>query len=533
MKSTLQKLIKATILFTLLFCLSNSFSQAPQKMSYQAVIRNTSNSLVANTTIGMRISVLQGTATGTAVYAETQTTTTNINGLAAIEIGIGTVINGSFATIAWGTNNYFIKTETDPTGGTNYTISGTSQFLSVPYALFAASGNAGTTGATGAQGIQGLTGATGSQGPIGLTGAIGPQGIQGLTGAAGATGAQGIQGLTGAQGIQGLTGAAGATGAQGVSGAANISGTTNKIIKFSTPTSGADSQLSDDGTIVKIQPNGYTGFTANDSKMEISGNNNTLRLLGTGIDYGEFGKLNFGDGDLVYISEDIDDSLLINSTTRTAIMGGLVGIGTLNPTTSLDVNGYTKALGIQLTLGAGVGKILTSSDTGYATWETPPTLPTPPVDNQSLIKYAGNLITTTQGAEVDFPTTNILVPASGTYLVTYFLDAFNTFNISCVAPCTATRLSLTNAFLDNKTNNNRLQTQRIDFLNVDSYQYSGNFTQDYTMPAHQVSGSVVAYLTANDQIGFKLKSSIGANSGAPAGGEIRITESKVTLVRLF
>ena len=158
MKSTLQKLIKSTILFSLLLWLSNSFAQAPQKMSYQAVIRNASNTLVTNTTIGMKISVLQGTATGTAVYVETQTTTTNINGLATLEIGTGTVLNGSFATIAWGTNNYFIKTETDPAGGTNYTISGTSQFLSVPYALYSASGNTGATGS------QGLTGATGAQG---------------------------------------------------------------------------------------------------------------------------------------------------------------------------------------------------------------------------------------------------------------------------------------------------------------------------------------------------------------------------------
>ena len=491
MKSILQKLIRSIILFSLFFSLSSSFAQAPQKMSYQAIIRNATNTLVSNANIGMKISVLQGTATGTAVYVETQTTTTNINGLATLEIGAGTIVSGTFASIAWGTNTYFIKTETDPTGGTTYSIVGTSQFLSVPYALFSASGN---TGSTGAQGPIGLTGATGSQGPIGISGT---------------------------QGIQ------------GVSGAANISGAVNKIIKFSTANTGVDSQISDDQNIVKVQPNGYTGFTANDSKFEIAGSNNTLRLIGTGLDYGEFGKLNFGDSDLVYITEDEDDGLLINSTTRTAIMGGLVGIGTLSPAARLDVNGSIKSLSIQLTNGAGEGKILTSNDNGFASWETPPPPTTPAVENLIYQRVALDLVTTTQGTEVDFPTTNILVPESGTYLVTYFLDAFNTFNISCVAPCTATRLSQTNAFLDNKTNNNRLQTQRIDFLNVDSYQFSGNFTQDYTMPAHQVSGSVVAYLTANDQIGFKLKSSIGANSGAPAGGEIRITESKVTLVRLF
>lgn len=117
-------------------------AQAPQKMSYQAVIRNAGNVLIANANVGMRISVLQGTATGTAVYVETQTATTNANGLVTLEIGAGNVVSGTFAAISWGTNAYFIKTETDPTGGTNYTISGTSQFLSVPYALFAANSGA-------------------------------------------------------------------------------------------------------------------------------------------------------------------------------------------------------------------------------------------------------------------------------------------------------------------------------------------------------------------------------------------------------
>ncbi len=109
------------------------FAQAPEKMSYQAVIRNSSNALVISTVVGMKISILQGSATGTAVYTETQTPTTNANGLVSIEIGGGT----GFSSIDWSTGSYFIKTETDPTGGTNYIITGTSQLLSVPYALHA------------------------------------------------------------------------------------------------------------------------------------------------------------------------------------------------------------------------------------------------------------------------------------------------------------------------------------------------------------------------------------------------------------
>lgn len=118
---------------------ANVFAQAPQKMSYQAVIRNSSNALVSSTAVSMRISILQGSTTGTAVYVETQTATTNANGLVSLEIGAGTAVTGTFAGIDWSVGPYFIKTETDPAGGTSYSITGTSQLLSVPYALSAAS----------------------------------------------------------------------------------------------------------------------------------------------------------------------------------------------------------------------------------------------------------------------------------------------------------------------------------------------------------------------------------------------------------
>jgi hypothetical protein len=124
--------IAAALLMT-----ASVWAQSPEKMSYQAVVRDAGNALVSSTAVGMQISILQTTATGTAVYVETQTPTTNINGLVSIEIGSGTVISGTFNTIDWSTGPYFIKTETDPTGGTTYTITGTSQLMSVPYALHA------------------------------------------------------------------------------------------------------------------------------------------------------------------------------------------------------------------------------------------------------------------------------------------------------------------------------------------------------------------------------------------------------------
>jgi hypothetical protein len=110
---------------------------APEKISYQAVVRDAANAIVANQTVGMRISVLQNTADGTAVYVETQTPTTNANGLLSIYIGAGTVGSGVFSNIVWSTGPYFIKTEIDPAGGTTYGITGTTQLVSVPFALYA------------------------------------------------------------------------------------------------------------------------------------------------------------------------------------------------------------------------------------------------------------------------------------------------------------------------------------------------------------------------------------------------------------
>ena len=214
---------------------ANVFAQAPQKMSYQAVIRKSNNALVQSLPVGMKISILKGSATGTAVYVETQTATTNANGLVSLEIGTGTAITGTFAAINWANGPYFIKTETDPNGGTAYTIAGTNELMSVPYALFSANGTPGPqgpiglTGATGPQGPIGLTGATGPQGPIGLTGAAGPQGpqgLQGIQGLTGATGPQGPIGLTGATGPTGLTGSQGPQGPTGLTGATGPTGLT-------------------------------------------------------------------------------------------------------------------------------------------------------------------------------------------------------------------------------------------------------------------------------------------------------------------
>uniref|UniRef100_UPI00404762F6 hypothetical protein n=1 Tax=Algoriphagus sp. TaxID=1872435 RepID=UPI00404762F6 len=181
------------ILFSLLFLLTTAtlWAQAPQRMSYQSIIRDGSNVVVASTTVGVKISLIQGTSTGSVVYSETHRKPTNTNGLLSLEIGDGTAILGTFAGIDWANGPYLIKTETDPTGGTNYSIPGIAALNSVPYALFSANGTPGPQGATGPQGPIGLTG---------LKGAVGLQGAKGDSGAMGAAGANGTNGTNGATG---------------------------------------------------------------------------------------------------------------------------------------------------------------------------------------------------------------------------------------------------------------------------------------------------------------------------------------------
>ena len=132
--------MKNCLLFLSAFLLSASiFAQVPDKISYQAVVRNGKNELIANRQIGLRISIIKGTVNGVAVYQEVfkPNPVTNANGLVTAIIGSGTPILGTFSSINWANGPYFIQAETDTTGGTNYTIAGTTQLLSVPYALHA------------------------------------------------------------------------------------------------------------------------------------------------------------------------------------------------------------------------------------------------------------------------------------------------------------------------------------------------------------------------------------------------------------
>ena len=130
--------MKKIFLYAPLLMLAASLSgQAPEQIGYQAVIRDTSGTLLAETKIYMEIRILQGSESGTVVYEETQKVKTNSNGLISLQIGAGTVVSGTIGTIDWSDGPYFISTVIYPTDELSYTITATSQIVSVPYALYA------------------------------------------------------------------------------------------------------------------------------------------------------------------------------------------------------------------------------------------------------------------------------------------------------------------------------------------------------------------------------------------------------------
>lgn len=129
---------KILITFAMLLLTAATWAQAPEKFNYQGVARDNAGAPLANKNIAMRISILDGTATGTAEYVETQNATTNQFGLYAVQIGAGTPVSGTMGSVVWDTNDKFIKVEIDPAGGTAYTDLGAVQLMSVPYALHAA-----------------------------------------------------------------------------------------------------------------------------------------------------------------------------------------------------------------------------------------------------------------------------------------------------------------------------------------------------------------------------------------------------------
>jgi hypothetical protein len=332
--------MKKQLFFLFLLLKSIVFSQAPEGINYQAVIRNSSGNLVASTAVAIRVQVRQTTATGSVVYQERHSVFTSAQGLINMVIGVGTPQVGTFNGINWGNGPYFVNLAVDLANGVNYQDYGTQQLMSVPYALYAKSsgnqlnqwryGNTAPPSTLGTFGdfyldvitgnvyyknsgtawvltgnIKGPVGPTGLQGPAGAAGAQGQQGIQGATGATGAQGPIGLTGPQGAQGIQGPAGATGATGLTGTQGPQGVAGTNgthgqNTLVKTTTESAGANcttggvkieygldansNGILDAGeinaTLTKYVCNGATGATGLQGPAGVAGAQGPIGLTG-------------------------------------------------------------------------------------------------------------------------------------------------------------------------------------------------------------------------------------------------------------
>ena len=129
---------KLLLLFAGLIISVAAFAQFPQKINYQAVVRNNAGDPISSQNVSLRLSILNGAA-GAALYSETHSVTTNNFGLVNLQIGNGTPVTGTFNTIDWSLGNRHLKIEADVAGGSTYTTLSTTELVSVPYALSAAS----------------------------------------------------------------------------------------------------------------------------------------------------------------------------------------------------------------------------------------------------------------------------------------------------------------------------------------------------------------------------------------------------------
>jgi hypothetical protein len=131
------KPIRLILLFISMTVATSVVAQSPQRFNYQAVARDASGNPLSEKTLGVRISILDNSEAGADLYSETFSPTTNKQGLFSVQVGGGDGPSGSFNTIQWGTSAKFLKVEIDAAGGSSYQLLGTSQLLSVPYALAA------------------------------------------------------------------------------------------------------------------------------------------------------------------------------------------------------------------------------------------------------------------------------------------------------------------------------------------------------------------------------------------------------------
>ena len=346
-------------------------AQAPHMMNYQAVVRdNSGQPLAGGTPVKLRFTIHDQNVGGTAVFQEVQPLSVNSLGMVITQIGSIAHLD----TVNWGNGPKYLEVEIDVNNSGSYVVMGTSQLISVPYALYAANSATGPTGPTGGQGPTGPTGANGATGNTGVgstgptgsgggaTGATGPTGAIGSTGANGPTGTNGVTGATGPTGAKGATGTNGNTGP---TGAANASGTLDYVARF-TPngTSLGNSIIYDNGTQVgvgivpaysttKLEVNGTIyGYTDIVAVQHHSTGNGSASIPGYAFNLGGGGT---GSGALGLFSPDGTSLGFVTNSAQQAVINqsGQMGIGLTPayPSTKLEVNGtiygYTDIVAVQ------------------------------------------------------------------------------------------------------------------------------------------------------------------------------------------
>jgi hypothetical protein len=353
----MKKHLLAIALF--LFSITSLMAQAPQTMNYQAVVRNAQGSSVADSTpVSLRFTIHDLTATGTVVFVETQPTLANRFGLVNVQIGS---ISNNLGAVNWSSGAKYLEVEMELNNSGNFVNMGTSQLISVPYALYAANSAPGPQGTTGPAGSQGPSGTQGLQGPTGAgaTGATGATGIgaQGTTGLAGPTGA-GVQGVTGNTGATGADGQQGPTGAgvagptgndgpMGPTGANGQQGPTGAGVAGPTGPTGPQGPVGVTGAGVTgaqgptgIQGlTGITGPSGNDGIIGLTGATGTTGSDGGVGPTGPTGTGGLGAGSATGNTVYWDGTQWVVTSNNIYNAGGNVGIGTSSPNATLDVNG--------------------------------------------------------------------------------------------------------------------------------------------------------------------------------------------------
>jgi hypothetical protein len=428
---------KLFTLLTITVLAVNILAQTPQKMSYQCVVRDKTGALITNQNIGVRMSILLGSVIQIIVFQETYPSNpaTNENGLLTIDVGSGKASIGEFSSINWSSGPYFLRTEIDPAGGTNYTITGQSQILSVPYALYSEKAGSYAEADPVWNGVSGnyytksnlQTSGQASVHWNNLTSLdadvedLADGSLSGSKIGAGISAANITSGILPLARLSGITTTelsptAGITAGQISSMAAGkIIGIGDKQVPRGNGTGLESGSIIDDGTNVGIGP--YNPG----AKLHISNYSGPQLMIGSS---------NQPELEWYFSVDPVSHLSLINEkrgTPYTALYfdnnNNNIGIGTTgSPTAKLEINGQIKINGGT----PAAGEVLTSNASGLATWEP---VPAPTVNHiyfevKLTTDYNWPTIGTVQ--KIDFSSGGMIWENAG--------NAFNTANSTFTAP---------------------------------------------------------------------------------------------------